>query len=88
MKRENTACKEMIEEIKALKKSGIDCFICHTVYTINGKDHWLKPVAKQTAQGISAYANKMFRKYGDYTSVVVGYFDKNDEWNVYTTYQA
>ncbi len=89
MKRQNTACKEMIAEIVEFRKNGIRHFICSTDYwTDNGKHRHLKPVVKHTAQGISAYANAMWHKYGDSVTVEVGYFDNDCKWHKYTTYRA
>ena len=90
MKRENTACEEMIEKCKALKKQGVIGFICTTIVTSEDGTHkfFYKPVMKQTAHGISAYANRMYRKYGDNTTVEVGYFDKEANWHMITTYHA
>lgn len=89
MKRENTACEEMIEECRVLKKQGVIGFICTTIVTLeDGTDKYYKPVMKQTAQGISAYANRMYNKYGDNTTVEVGYFDREVNWHMITTYHA
>lgn len=84
MKRRNTACRYMIEEFAELKKQGIKDFICTTW---NG-DKRYKPVMKHTAQGVSAYANDMYKKYGDSTTVEVGYFDNDFNWHTYCTYNA
>lgn len=82
MKRQNTASKEMIEDFAELKKQGIKHFLVTT--TTDTKTY--TPVVKSTAQGVSSYANKMFRKYGDDTKVEVGYFDSNCNYNTYCTY--
>lgn len=84
MKRRNTACESMIRKFAELKKQGITDFICTTW---NG-DKRYKPVMKHTAQGVSAYANNMYNKYGDGVAVEVGYFDNNFKWHTYCTYQA
>ena len=84
MKRRNTADSEMIKDFSELKKAGITNFICTTT---NGKK-WYKPVMKHTAQGVSAYANSMYIKYGDSVKVEVGYFDNKCDWHIYTTYCA
>lgn len=84
MKRRNTACETMIREFAELKKQGITDFICTTH---NGGKRY-KPVMKHTAQGVSAYANDMYNKYGDNVSVEVGYFDHNFNWHTYCTYNA
>ena len=89
MKRRNTACREMIEEVATFRKDGIKNFICTAdYYTESGKHKTLNPVMKHTAQGISAYANAMYNKYGDTVTVEVGYFDNNCKWHTYTTYHA
>lgn len=84
MKRENTAGEDMIREFAELKKQGISFFIC-TAYTSKRR---YKPVTKSTAQGVSAYANKMYRKYGDNITIEVGYFDNDMNWKTYCTYHA
>ena len=48
-----------------------------TAYTSNKT---YKPVIRKTSKGISDYANKMYRKYGDDVTVEVGYFDDNFNW--------
>lgn len=76
---------ESKKEIDDLKKQGVKCFYCTTY--LDGKP--LTPVIKQTAQGISAYANKMYRKYNDKYSdikVDVEYMDKDFNIKPYTTY--
>ncbi|MBE6843225.1 MAG: hypothetical protein E7510_10420 [Ruminococcus sp.] len=83
-KRMNTASEVMIEDFAALKERGISDFIC-TVSTSTKK---YKPVLRHTAQGVSSYANLMYSKYGDDTSVNVGYFDDNLNWFDYCTYHA
>lgn len=87
MKRVNTADDEMIKDFKELKAQGISDFICITSFPNMNKKS-LKPVMKHSAQGVSAYANRMYRTYGDIVSVEVGYFDNNIEWHTYTTYGA
>ena len=84
MKRRNTADESMIKDFATLKKQGITDFIC-TTYNV---DKRYKPVMKHTAQGVSAYANAMYRKYGDNVSVKIGYFDNNFNWHTYCTYNA
>ena len=81
-KRLNYADESMIKEVAELRKQGIKDFICSTI--ADGKR--LKPVMKHTAQGISAYANSMYRKYGDVTMVEVGYFDDDLNWKTYCIY--
>lgn len=82
--RRNTADAGMIREFAELKKQGITDFICTTW---NG-DKRYKPVMKHTAQGVSAYANNMYNKYGDGVAIEVGYFDTNFNWHTYCTYGA
>ena len=84
MKRTNTASEDMIKNFAELKKQGITNFIC-TTHT--GRKN-LKPIVKHTAQGVSNYANAMYRKYGDDVAVEVGYFDNDMNWHLYITYQA
>lgn len=84
MKRRNTASDEMIREFAELKKQGIVDFICTTW---NGEKRY-NPVMKHTAQGVSAYANKMYNKYGDGVAVEVGFFDNAFKWHTYCTYGA
>lgn len=72
MKRTHTEAIGETERIKALHESGVDFIFCQTT-TPSGKV--LKSVVKQTAYGISAYANKMYRKYGDGVMVEVWYMD-------------
>lgn len=84
MKRRNTADEYTIEEVKQLRKQGITRFYCVT-YT--GKKS-LTAVVKGTAQGISAYANRMYRKYGDDVAVDVGYFNNEGEYVDMMHYQA
>ena len=86
-KRTNTADAEMIKDINRLRKEGIKDFFCMTVINKNGKDKWHKPVIKHTAQGISAYANEQYKKYGDYVTVIVDYL-KDNEFITYTTYNS
>lgn len=82
--RRNTADAGMVKEFARLKKQGVTDFIC-TTYN-NGKAY--KPVMKHTAQGVSAYANRMYNKYGDGVAVEVGYFDNDCVWHDYCTYGA
>lgn len=82
--RRNTACESMIRDFAELKKRGITVFLCSTSNA--GKDY--KPVLKRTARGVSAYANKMYDKYGDGVSVEVCYFDADLKWVNYCTYGA
>lgn len=84
MKRRNSASDDMIEDIKAFKAQGITDFICNT---FTSQKHYA-PVMKHTAQGISSYANAMYRKYGDDVTVEVGYFDSDMNYHKYTTYHA
>lgn len=84
MARRHTESIEMVKDFAELKKRGITDFICTTW---NGNKMY-KPVMKHTAQGVSAYANQMYRKYGDATMVEVGYFDEKFNWHTYTKYQA
>lgn len=79
-----TASNEMIKNFKALREQGVDWFIC-TTYTSKKR---YAPVLRKTAQGVSSYANAMYRKYGDDVAVEVGYFDNDMNWHLYTTYQA
>ena len=89
MKRVNTADPEMIRKIAELRKVGIKDFYCEAdYYKQNGEHKHLALVTKHTAQGISAYANAMHRKYGDSVTVRVGYFDLNCKWIDYTKYHA
>lgn len=85
MARINTASAEMIKDFAELKKQGIATFIC-TTWNANGKRY--EPVIRHTAQGVSAYANRMYNKYGDGVTVEVGYFDKSFDWHTYCTYGA
>ena len=80
----STASKTMIQDFKDLKKAGITDYICTT--WARGRQY--KPVLRHTAQGVSAYANQMYRKYGDEVAVEVGYFDSNFTWHTYCTYSA
>lgn len=49
---------------------------------------WLKPVIRNTEKGQSAYANRMWNKYGDEVTVEQGYFDDNFNWVLETTWHA
>lgn len=84
MKRNNTACEEMIKDFESFKTQGITDFIC---VTFTSKKQY-KPVMKHTAQGVSSYANAMYRKYGDDVTVNVGYFDNDYNWHTYIEYHA
>ena len=89
MKRRNTADKYMIEDFAKLRKEGVRDFFCTTdYYKENGDHRYLKPVMKHTAQGVSAYANAMWNKYGDSVTVEVGYFNNNCDYIKYTKYHA
>ena len=79
-----TASKTMIEDFRALKRAGVTDFLCTT--WARGRRH--KPVLRRTAQGVSAYANRMYRQYGDEVAVEVGYFDSDFNWHTYCTYSA
>ena len=82
--RRNTADDTMIREFEELKKVGITNFFCTVI--VNGK--YMKPVMKHTAQGVSAYANRMYCKYGDAAVVVVDYMDQEFNLKTYCTYRA
>lgn len=82
--RRNTADAGMVKDFAELKKQGVTDFICTTS---NGEKVY-KPVMKHTAQGVSAYANRMYSKYGDSVMVEVGYFDSWCKWHDYCTYGA
>lgn len=83
--RRNTADEWLINRVRELKAEGIDEFIC---LTFNG-EKWLKPVYIKTAQGISAYANRMYDKYGDKFQVNVEYLVTDPlDIKVLTTYAA
>lgn len=84
MKRNNTASEDMILDLENFKKQGITDFICNT---FTSKKRYT-PVMKHTAQGISSYANAMYRKYGDDVTVEVGYFDNDLNYHKYVTYHA
>ena len=58
--------------------------------TILGNGKHLKPVIRTTEKGISAYANRMYNKYGDEVTVDVGHFDDTNglKWILDTTYHA
>lgn len=58
------------------------------ITTILGNGKMLKPVIRKTEQGISDYANKMYRKYGDEVTVEVDYLDENLNIKRYCTYHA
>ena len=89
MKRRNYASKEMIAMVATLREKGIKEYICSTSYvTKTGKVKTLKHVWKSTAQGISAYANNMFLKYGDSVCVVVTYFDNDMKFHILCEYGA
>lgn len=84
VKRNNTASEDMILDVENFKKQGISDFICST---FTSKKRYA-PVMKHTAQGISSYANAMYRKYGDDVTVEVGYFDNDLNYHKYVTYHA
>ena len=86
MKRINTASEIMINDFKKLKEQGITEFYCTVSNSVNNKIY--KPVIKHTAQGVSAYVDKMFDKYGDIILVSVDYFDKKCNLHTYTIYGA
>lgn len=46
----------------------------YIITTILGNGKHLKPVIRKTEKGISDYANRMYRKYGDEVTVEVGHF--------------
>lgn len=86
MKRIHTESDEMVRDFKELRAQGVDFFLC-TVIKPDG--HYLTGCRKSTAQGVSSYANRMYRKYGDGTQVEVNYgIVENGEWKVktYCTY--
>lgn len=58
------------------------------ITTILGNGKTLKPVIRKTEKGISDYANKMYRKYGDDVTVEVDYLDNNFNLKRYCTYHA
>lgn len=58
------------------------------ITTILGNGKTLNPVIRKTEKGISNYANKMFRKYGEQTTVEVDYLDDNFNIKRYCTYHA
>jgi hypothetical protein len=58
------------------------------ITTILGNGKTLKPVIRKTEKGISDYANKMYRKYGDDVTVEVDYLDDNFNLKRYCTYHA
>ena len=84
MTRRNTASQSMIEDFAELKKQGITEFWCMT----DTGSKTLSPVIKKTAQGVSSYANSMYRKYGDSVAVEVYYFDSEFNCITYCTYGA
>lgn len=43
---------------------------------------------RKTEKGVSNWANKMFDKYGEYITVTVGYFDDDDNYQIWGTYHA
>lgn len=88
-RRVHTEDPSMVEDVKRLKERGINWIWCQLIVTDkNGKDKRYKPVMKKTAQGISAYANKMFRIYGENITVEVYYFDEEMNIQPFTTYHA
>lgn len=84
MTRKNTASADMIKDFAELKKQGITDFICTTFNA--GKRY--KSIMRHTAQGVSAYANNMYNKYGDGVTIEIGYFDNDFTWHDYCTYGA
>lgn len=86
MKRINTASENMINDFKELKKQGITEFYCTVSNSVNNKIY--KTVMKHTAQGVSAYVDRMFDKYSDTILVSVDYFDKEYNLHTYTIYGA
>lgn len=85
MKRARTACEGMIQDFKGLRELGIADFFC-TTFAANGRRY--ATVVRHTANGVSAYANRMLEKYGDGTEVEVVYFDTDCRWTLYCTYGA
>lgn len=84
MKRTNTASDDMIRDFAELKKRGIDRFGCQIT---KPDGTWLTTQIRRTAQGVSAYANRAYRQYGDGTSVEVFYFDAEaSQMKTYCTY--
>ena len=89
MKRKDYSSEWMKNRVAELKKSGVTEFLCNASYvTTNGKAKALAPALKSTAQGISAYANRMYLKYGDTLTVTVSYFDNEFKSHTLTTYSA
>lgn len=90
MKRRDTSSPEMQQDFKELKARGIHEFFCETIIGYYGDPGYkrLMPVLKHTAQGVSAYANRMYNKYGDNVTVRVSYFDSDWSLKLYTTYHA
>ena len=89
MKRKDYSSNWMKNRVAELKKSGVTEFLCNASYvTANGKVKVLAPALKSTAQGISAYANRMYLKYGDTLTVNVSYFDNEFKSHILTTYSA
>lgn len=87
--RKHTECESMVKEIAEMKKNGEvmqNMFFCVTTYEKNGKRKHLKPVVKNTAYGISKYANDMYIKYGESVVVEVTYFDRDFNTKTLTTY--
>lgn len=87
MKRTHTESNEMVQDFKKLKAQGIEYFYC-VVRKPDGM--YLRPQRKSTAQGVSSYANRMYRKYGDGTQIEVSYIlwheDYSYETKTYCTY--
>ncbi len=71
MKRVHTESDEMVRDFAELRKQGVDRFGCQVT---KADGSYLKTQIKKTAQGVSSYANRMYRKYGDGTTVEVFYF--------------
>lgn len=88
MKRTNYADPEMDREIKEMRRAGIRNFWCTARVEKNGRIVRFEDVLKHTAQGISMYANKMYKKYEEsLVDVEVWYVDKNCEIVTYCTYR-
>ena len=89
MKRTDYSSDYMKARVKQLKSEGVDFFFCETSYTTtSGKFKRLKTAMKSTAQGISAYANKMLSKYGETVTVNVIYYDNKFDRHTLITYGA
>lgn len=73
---------EAAEKFEALEKAGVTEFTCQAYI----KDRQFKPVIRHTAQGTIAYADKMYRKYGDDACVEVNYYDTDGHWHIHYVY--